>query len=116
MQTLLMVFDARLGDERAIRDIHRDFPADALADGAGVEQVVAFIGSGRYVLELTVSDGDVQRNLHAFLGHPRVQEMFGLLRAHVPALPVAGTQTADMPISTAMLLWRSDRVQDGVAL
>ena len=47
-----------IGNEVAVREIHDRVPADALAEGTGVERLVVFIGSGYHALEITVGDGD----------------------------------------------------------
>lgn len=106
MQELLFVSTMTLGDEVQVRTLHDDFPYDALGPDSGVERVRAFIGSGFYALEITVQDGDVQENLHRFLGLPEVDGFFGSLRAHVQTLPRPDQGTADMPLAAPLLDWR----------
>ncbi len=105
VQTVLLVSEMEVGSELAVRQMHEQFPIDVLEGGIGVERLVAFIGSGRYALELTVSDGDFQENFHRFLATPEVRQLFAELRAHVSDLPDPDTGTAHMPLATAMLLW-----------
>ncbi len=105
VQTVLLVSDMEVGSELAVRETHERFPLDVLERGIGVERLVAFIGSGRYALELTVSDGDFQENFHQFLATPEVRQLFTDLSAYVSDLPDPDTGTAHMPLATAMLLW-----------
>jgi hypothetical protein len=106
MQTVLYVSPMELGEEVQVRDIHERFPAEALNAGIGVERMVAYIGSGYYALEITVSDGDFQEQFHAFLSTPGVSEFFRELSAHVRNLPTTSEGTGAMPLATAMLEWR----------
>lgn len=108
MQTVLYVSEMDLGSEVAVRQAHDNFPLAVLERGIGVERLLAFIGSGRYALEITVSDGDFQENFHRFLATPEIQQLFDALRAHVKNLPTTSEGTADMPLMTAMLLWQRD--------
>jgi hypothetical protein len=112
MQTLLYVSQMTTGDEVAVRKAHEAFPVEALSRGLGIERFVAFIGSGMYAMEITVADGNVQDNIHRFLGAPEVQSLFDALRPHVDDLPQPSDQTADMPLATAMLLWQSTPEKD----
>ncbi len=105
MQTVLLVSELEVGSEVAVREMHERFPIEVLEGDIGVERLVAFIGSGRYALELTVSDGNFQENFHRFLATPEVRGLFEELREHVPDLPTPETGTAHMPLATAMLLW-----------
>lgn len=109
MQTVLYISPMALGHEVQVREIHKRFPVAALDRGAGVERLVAFIGSGYYALELTVadthSDGDFQAQLHRFLGTPEVAAFFQELSAHVNHLPTNIEETADMPLAAPMLVW-----------
>jgi hypothetical protein len=107
MQTVLYVSPMELGNEVQVREIHKRFPVAALDRGAGVERLVAFIGSGFYALELTVADseGDFQEQFHRFLGTPEVASFFQELSAHVTDLPTNIEETADMPLAAPMLLW-----------
>ena len=70
------------------------------------ERVRAFLGSGFYALEITVGDGDVQENLHRFLGNPEVAGFFAQLGEHVATLPRPDQGTADMPLAAPLLDWR----------
>src|SRR5687767_14670449 len=62
MQTVLYVSPMKLGHEVQVRQIHDRFPVTALARGVGIERLVAFIGSGFYALEITVTEGDFQEH------------------------------------------------------
>lgn len=106
MQELLFVSTMTLGDEVQVRALHDDFPYGVLGPDAGVERVRAFIGSGFYVLEITLQDGDVQEQLHRFLAVPEVDRFFGSLRAHVQTLPRPDQGTADMPLAAPLIDWR----------
>ncbi len=112
MQTLLYVSPMTTGDEAAVHKAHEAFPSETLTWGIGVERVVAFIGSGFYALELTIADGDVQENLHAFLAAPEVRALFAALRPHVANLPLPDATTADMPLATPIVLWQADAEPD----
>jgi hypothetical protein len=116
MQTILHISKMRVGDEVAVRQAHEAFPYSRLEAGIGVDRLVAFIGSGYYALELTVSDGDFQENLHRFLGDADVQRLFGALRPHVESLPEPTATTAEMPLATAMLLWQAGGVIDATSV
>lgn len=105
MQTVLYVSPMELGNEVQVRAIHDRFPVAALDSGVGVERLAAFIGSGFYALEITVSDGDFQEQFHRFLGTPEVARFFDELRAHVPKLPTPTEETAEMPLAAPMLYW-----------
>jgi hypothetical protein len=105
MQTVLYVSPMELGNEVQVREIHDRFPVAALDHGAGVERLVAYIGSGFYALEITVADGDFQEQFHRFLGTPEVAAFFRELSAHVNDLPTAAGETADMPLAAPMLYW-----------
>lgn len=116
MQTMLYVSPMELGNEVAVRQAHESFPAAALADGIGIDRLIAFIGSGYYALELTISDGDIQENLRRFLGTPSVQEFFTALRPFVRTLPEPEAKTAELPLATAMLLWQSPGSPDSTSV
>ncbi len=105
MQTVLYVSPMTLGDEHEVRASHDAFPVEALAGASGVEALRAFIGSGFYALEITVSDGDFQEQFHRFLDTPAVVELFTALRPYVSDLPRPGEQTADMPLTAPMIQW-----------
>jgi hypothetical protein len=105
MQTVLYVSPMELGDEVQVRTIHSRFPVAALDAGAGIERLVAYIGSGFYALEITVADGDFQEQFHRFLGTPEVARFFQELSAHVKDLPTAAEETAAMPLAAPMLYW-----------
>jgi hypothetical protein len=106
MQTVLYVAPMTTGDELEVRRIHERFPLDSLETGAGVERLVAFIGSGMYALEITVGNGDFQEQFHRFLQTPSVQELFRELSPHVKDLPSPDQETAEMPLAAPMLVWR----------
>ena len=116
MQTVLYVSPMQLGDEVAVRQAHEDFPLEALQRGIGVDRLIAFIGSGYYALEITVSDGDFQENFHRFVGAPEVQRLFAALRPYVQNLPAPDAKTADLPLATAMLLWQSSGSADSTSV
>ena len=116
MQTVLHISPMHLGNELAVRQAHDRFPTEALERGIGVDQLIAFIGSGYYALELTVSDGDFQANFHRFLQAPEVQALFAELRPHVEQLPEPDAQTADLPLATAMLLWQRPELDQVTAV
>ena len=109
MQTVLFVSPMTLGNERQVRDLHEGFPVAALDRGTGVERLRAFIGSGFYALEITVSDGDFQEQFHRFLDTPEVAGFFAALGAHVQDLPRPGEETAAMPLAAPMLEWERGR-------
>jgi hypothetical protein len=94
-----------LGNEVQVRAIHERFPVAALDAGAGIERLVAYIGSGFYALEITVADGDFQEQFHRFLATPEVAHFFQELRAHVKDLPADAEETAAMPLAAPMLFW-----------
>ncbi len=106
MHTVLYVSPMKLGREVQVRQLHDRFPVAALQRGAGVEGLVAFIGSGFYALELTVDDGDFQERFHRFLATPEVAGFFRELAAHVEHLPLTAEGTAEMPLAAQMLLWQ----------
>jgi hypothetical protein len=106
MQTVLYVSAMTTGDELAVRRIHDRFPLDSLESGVGIERLVAFIGSGMYALEITVSSGDFQEQFHRFLRTPSVQQLFRELAPHVKDLPSPDGETAEMPLAAPMLMWR----------
>ena len=112
MQTVLLMSEMEVGHELAVRQIHERFPIEVLDQGVGVERLVAFIGSGRYALEVTVSDGDFQENFHRFLAAPEVRTLFAELGAYVSDLPEPDVGTAHMPLATAMLLWNRSGDRD----
>ncbi len=116
MQTVLYVSRMEVGNEVAVRAAHDAFPAGALQQGAGVDRLVVFIGSGFYALEITVSDGDFQENFHRFLGTPEVQTLFAAIRPHVENLPQPDAKTADLPLATAMLLWQKPGMADATSV
>jgi hypothetical protein len=116
MQTVLLVCRMEVGSELAVREAHDRFPVEVLDRGVGVDRIVVFIGSGQYALELTVSDGDFQENFHRFLGTPEVRDLFSALAEHVSDLPSPDTETAHMPLATAMLLWNRAGVQDSTTV
>ena len=106
MQTVLYVSPMTTGDEVEVRRIHERFPLEALDAGAGVERLMAFIGSGIYALQITVGDGDFQEQFHRFLQTPAVQDLFRELRPHVETLPTPEQETADMPLAAPTLIWQ----------
>ena len=116
MQTVLYIMPMTVGDEVEVRRMHDRFPAEALERGIGVERVVAFIGSGYYALELTVSSGEFQEQFHAFLAAPEIASFFQELSAHVQQLPSPTTTTAEMPLATAMLLWQRSSASDATTV
>ena len=116
MQTVLYVTQMELGNEVAVRETHDAFPVEALQRGIGVDRLVVFIGSGFYALEITVSDGDFQENFHRFLGTPEVRQLFDGLRPHVRDLPGPDAKTADLPLTTAMLLWQAEGQADATSV
>lgn len=109
MKTVLYVSPMTLGDEVQVREIHKRFPVQQLEHGVGVEHVRAFIGSGFYALEVTVSDGDFQEQFHRFLDTPEVKAFFDELGDYVQNLPYPGEETAAMQLAAPMLEW--ERVQ-----
>jgi len=116
MQTLLCVFPMTTGEELAVRQAHDDLPIEALERGLGIDQLIAFIGSGYYALELTIAEGDVQQNIHRFLAAPEIQSLFAAIRPSVQNLPNPDDGTADMPMATAMFLWQRPELDDSIAL
>jgi hypothetical protein len=116
MQTVLYVAEMELGSELAVREAHHGFPVEVLERGIGVERLVAFIGSGYYALEITVSDGDFQENFHRFLDAPEVRDLITALSPFVRSLPTPGETTADMPLATAMMLWQSPTRPDSTTV
>jgi hypothetical protein len=106
MQTVLYVSPMRTGDEVEVRRIHENVPLEELERGAGIERLVAFIGSGLYALEITVGAGDFQEEFHRFLGSPVIQNLFAQLGPYVENLPAPDEDTADMPLAAPMLVWR----------
>ena len=78
MQTVLFVSTMTLGKETEVRELHDQFPVQALAGGDAVEHVEAYIGSGFYALQLEFSSGDFQERLRE-----------GAVRAGLGAEPVA---------------------------
>ena len=110
MKTVLFVSPMTLGDEVQVREIHERFPTERLEQGVGVERLVAFIGSGFYALEITVSDGDFQEQFHRFLDTPEVVAFLQELGQYVQNLPQPGQETADMQLAAPMLDW--SRAQD----
>lgn len=109
MQTVLYVSPMELGNEVQVREIHERLPVEALDRGAGVERLVAFIGSGFYAMELTVADGDFQEQFHRFLSTPEVAAFFQELSSHVNDLPTSAEETAAMPLAAPMLYWERQR-------
>jgi hypothetical protein len=105
MQTVLFVSPMTLGDEVQVREIHERFPAAVLDQGVGVERLSAFIGSGVYALEITVSEGDFQEQFHRFLNTPDVAAFFQALGQHVQNLPQPGEETAAMQLAAPLLQW-----------
>lgn len=105
MKTVLFVSPMTLGDEVQVREIHARFPVERLNRGVGVERLIAFIGSGFYALEITVSDGDFQEQFHRFLDTPEVVAFFEELGAYVQNLPQPGQETAAMELAAPMLDW-----------
>lgn len=116
MQTLLYVFPMTTGDEVAVRQAHDNLPVEALERGLGIDQLVVFIGSGYYALEVTVSEGDVQANIHRFLDAPEIRALFSAIRPSVQNLPSPDAGTAEMPLATAMFLWQRPEMDDSIAL
>ena len=116
MQTLLLLYETQQGEEHAIRAIHRTFPVHALESGIGIGQIAVFLGSGRYALQITTEDGDVQERLREFFDNPEIQEFFDRLRSHIPALPLPGTQTAFMPMTAPMLVWSAGDAAEPIAM
>jgi len=116
VQTLLYISPMETGDELPVREAHATLPVDVLDAGIGIDRLVAFIGSGYYALEITISDGDVQENFHRFLGTPAIQELFTALRPYVRELPAPDAKTADLPLATAMLLWQSGGSSDSTSV
>lgn len=116
MQTVLFVGQMATGDEVDVRRVHERFPVEALERGIGVERLVAFIGSGYYALELTVSGDEFQDAFHRFLGAPEVQELFQALRPYVRDLPSPDQTTAYIPLATAMHLWQRPRTDDATTV
>ena len=112
MQTGLYISPMKLGDEVAVREIHQRFPVKALEEGLGVERLVAFIGSGYYALEITVSEGDFQEQFHRFLAAQQVRHFFDELRPYVEDLPSPEEGTAQMPLAAAMLFWQRQGIPD----
>ncbi len=111
MQTVLYVTDMRLGDEHEVRRIHEAFPVEELDARIGVERIAVFIGSGKFALEITVSDGDFQQLFHQFLNSPSIKAFFSELSAHVGPLPSSDEQRGEMPLLTQMLSWRSETAE-----
>ena len=105
MKTVLYVSPMTLGDEVQVREIHQRFPVEQLDRGVGVERLSAFIGSGFYALEITVSDGDFQEQFHRFLDTPEVVSFFQELGDYVQNLPYPGEETAEMQLAAPMLEW-----------
>lgn len=105
MKTVLFVSPMTLGDEVQVREIHERFPVEALEPGVGVERLSAFVGSGFYALEITVSDGDFQQQFHRFLDTPEVVAFFAELGEYVQNLPQPGEETAAMQLAAPMLEW-----------
>lgn len=116
MQTLLYVSEMETGSEVAVRAAHADFPIAALEEGIGVERLVVFIGSGYYAFELTVSSGDVQEHLHRFFAAEPVQQLCAAIRPYVRILPSPDSKTADLPLTTAMMLWQSSGSADSTTV
>lgn len=105
MQTVLYISPMTLGDEVQVRQIHERFPLEGLEGIVGVERLRAFIGSGFYALEITVSDGDFQEQFHRFLDSPEVVAFFEALGAYVQNLPRPGEETAAMQLAAPILSW-----------
>ncbi len=105
MQTVLFVSPMTLGNETQVRTIHGRFPVEALEQGVGVEHLRAFIGSGFYALEITVDDGDFQKQFHRFLDTPEVAAFFADLSRYVQNLPKPGEETAAMQLAAPLLEW-----------
>jgi hypothetical protein len=109
MKTVLYVSPMTLGDEVQVREIHERVPLERLEEGVGVERLTAFIGSGFYALEITVSDGDFQEQFHRFLDTPDVVAFFEELGQYVQNLPYPGEETAAMQLAAPMLEWKRGR-------
>lgn len=105
VQPVLYVSNMELGHEVAVRAIHERFPRAVLSQGIGVERVTAYIGSGKYALAITVSDGDFQENFHRFLETPEIRDFFTALGQHVADLPRPGEETAEMPLLSPIVDW-----------
>lgn len=108
MQTVLYVSSMTLGSEIEVRQIHEKFPVEALARGAAIEQIAAFIGSGFYALQMTVADddGDFQERFREFVAAPEVQAFFDALRPYVDELPAADSQTAELHLASPLMFWQ----------
>ena len=96
-----------LGSEVEVRQIHEQFPIEAIATSTSVDQISAFIGSGFYALQLTLSEsgGDFQQGFREFIGASDVQAFFDELRPFVDELPTAGSQTAELHLASPLLFW-----------
>lgn len=108
MQTVLYVSPMTTGSEVEIRHVQETFPVELLDRGIGVDRVVAFLGSGFYALEITVSDGDFQEQFHRFLETPEITSFFERLSPFVSSLPSTEQTTGEMPLLAAAMLWQSE--------
>jgi hypothetical protein len=116
VQTLLFLYDTEPGDEQGIRSVHKAFPVSALSDRSGIAHIAVFLGSGRYALQVTLEDGDVQERVRQFIDHPEIQRFFDRLRSYVPGLPLPGAETAEMPIAAPMLVWSASDAAESIAI
>src|SRR4051812_4959901 len=106
MQTVLFVSTMTLGKETEVRELHDDFPVEALAAGDAIENLAAYIGSGFYALQLGFGDGDFQQHFRDFVTDKNVQSFFDGLRAYIDELPAAGDQTAELHLAVPLFTWR----------
>jgi len=105
MQSMLFISAMTLGKETEVRELHNEFPLEALALGDAIETIGAYIGSGFYALQVAFSDGDFQERFREFVRTPEVQNFFDQLRVYVNDLPAADDQTAEVPLAAPLFYW-----------
>lgn len=82
MNRVAMVLKICEGSEAALREAQTNMPTDVL-QGAGIQGVETFLGSGYYVLVLETGNEDFQATMRRFFDEPRVQGYLDKLRPHV---------------------------------
>ncbi|HLZ69892.1 MAG TPA: hypothetical protein VKV26_08290 [Dehalococcoidia bacterium] len=82
MNRIAWVMQIRDGSEGALREAQTSIPADVL-QGAGIDGVESFLGSGYFLLVLESGKQDFQATMRRFFDEPAVQGFFDKLRPHV---------------------------------
>ena len=106
MQTVLFVSTMTLGKETDVRELHDQFPVEALESGETFDNMAAYIGSGFYALQLGFHSGDFQERFREFVTNPALQSFFDQLREFIDELPAPSDHTAELHLAVPLFAWQ----------